>query len=73
MIRTKCLKKLIAETFPEETKFNFALGLHVSPFTLHASNVNPTNYALASLVEALKIWDIADTWQRLVVCGESIQ
>ena len=52
IIWTKCLKKLITETFPQETTFNPTLGLHASPFTLHASNVNPTDYNLASLVDA---------------------
>ena len=50
--RTKDLKKLITETFPEELRFTQALGLHESPLILHASDVNPTDYALTSLAGA---------------------
>ena len=39
--RTKHLKKLITETFPEEIKLTPALGLHGSLLIFHASDVNP--------------------------------
>ena len=50
--RTKDSKKLITETFPEEIRFTSASGFQGSPLVLHASDVNPTDYALASLVGA---------------------
>ena len=47
--KTKDLKKLITETFPEVISFTTTLGLHRSPLIHHTSDVNPTDYALVSL------------------------
>ena len=39
--RTNDLKKLITETFPEESRFTPSICLHGSPLILDASDVNP--------------------------------
>ena len=53
--RTKDLKKLITETFLEKNQLHPCLiGFHGSPLILHASDVNPTDYVLASLLQKLQ-------------------
>ena len=65
--RIKDLKKLITKTFPEEIRFIPTLGLYGSPLILHASDVNPTDYALASLVgTGLRDAEITVTFTRII-------
>ena len=39
--RTKDLKKLVTESFPEESRFTSSICLHGSPLILDTSDVNP--------------------------------
>ena len=65
--KAKDLKKLITETFPEEIRFTPTLGLHGSPLVLHAGDVNPTDYALASLVgTGLRDAEITVTFAQMI-------
>ena len=64
---TKDLKKLIRETFPDKIRFTPALGLHGSPLILHAGDVSPTDYALASLLKAgLRDAEITVAFARII-------
>ena len=65
--RTKDLKKLITETFAEEIRFTLVLGHHGPTLIPHASDVNLTDYALASLVgTGLKDAEITVAFARMI-------
>ena len=49
--KTQHLKDLISDKFPE-IRFTPGIGLHGTPLVLHACDVNPADYALASRVGA---------------------
>ena len=64
--RTNSFSDLVTQKF-KEVKVTPALGLHGSPLVIHASDINPADYALASRIGAgLRDADITISFARMI-------